>query len=120
MESSVAFCGLDCGNCPIHLATLEEDPDVKSGMRIDIAHMLAGIYNTVPKPEIICDCDGCRIANGRLFTGCTECGIRKCAMNKNLENCAYCSDYTCDKLQRHFSFDPGARVNLEKIRSRIN
>jgi hypothetical protein len=118
MESSFAFCGLDCGNCPIHLATLEADPDVKASMRIDIADMLARIYKTTPKPEIISDCDGCRLVNGRLFTGCANCEIRKCATDKNLGNCAYCSEYACDRLKRHFSFDPGAQINLERIRSR--
>jgi hypothetical protein len=118
MEYSFAFCGLDCGNCLIHLATLEADPDVKARMRIDIADMLARIYKTTPKPEIISDCDGCRLVNGRLFTGCADCEIRKCATDKNLENCAYCIDYACDRLRRHFSFDPGAQINLEKIRSR--
>lgn len=116
---SLAFCGLDCGTCPIHLATLEEDPDVKAGMRIEIADMLARIYSSIPKPDIISDCDGCRIINGRLFTGCLNCIIRKCAMDKSLENCAYCSNYPCDILKRHFASDPGAKANLEMIRREI-
>ncbi len=117
MESSVSFCGLDCGSCPIHLATLEEDLTVKSRMRADIADILAKIYNTTPKPEIICDCDGCKVINGRLFTGCTNCEIRKCATYKNLENCAYCNNYACDILKRHFAIDTDAQIRLEKIRS---
>jgi hypothetical protein len=119
METSIAFCGLDCSNCPIHLATLEEDPDIKARMRIEIADMLAKIYNSTPKPEIICDCDGCKLIGGRLFTGCANCEIRKCAMDNNFENCAYCGYYACDKLKRHFAIDPGAQTNLEKIRGKL-
>jgi len=116
MESTIAYCGLDCSTCPIHLATLEEDLAVKSKMRIEIGDMLAKIYNTTPKPEIICDCDGCRVIDGRLFTGCTSCEIRNCAMDTSLENCAYCRNYPCDKLTRHFAIDQEARVRLEEIR----
>lgn len=119
MESTIAFCGLDCDNCPIHLATLETDPDVKVRMRNEIADMLAKIYYTTPKPEIICDCDGCRLVDGRLFTGCANCEIRMCAMENNLENCAYCGSYACDKLKRHFAIDPGAQANLEGIRRKM-
>ena len=89
-------------------------------MRIEIADMLAKIYYTTPKPEIICDCDGCKIIDGRLFTGCSNCGIRKCAMLHNLENCAFCSNYACDKLNKHFAFDPEAKDRLEEIRKKLN
>lgn len=30
MESTIAFCGLDCSTCPIHLATLKENPEAKA------------------------------------------------------------------------------------------
>ena len=120
MESPIAFCGLDCSNCPIHLATLEENLDVKAKMRIEIADMLAKIYHTTPKPETICDCDGCKTANGRLFTGCATCVIRQCAMTTKLVNCAYCSIYPCEKLNRHYAFDPEAKVRLDEIRSKLN
>jgi hypothetical protein len=116
MNTTIAYCGLDCHGCPIHLATLEEDLSVKKKMRNEIAEQLAIIYKTTPKPEIISDCDGCKINNGRLFTGCSDCEIRKCAIQFNLENCAYCHDYACEKLKRHFVIDPGAEERLEKIR----
>ncbi len=118
MKTTIAFCGLDCSTCPIHLATLEENPDVKTKMRIEIADMLAKIYHVTPKPEIICDCDGCKITDGRLFTGCAGCEIRKCALENKLVNCAFCSNYPCDKLNRHYAFDPESKARLEEIRSR--
>ena len=116
MESTIAFCGLDCSTCPIHLATLEENPDAKTKMRIEIADMLAKIYNVTSKPEIICDCDGCKITDGRLFTGCATCEIRKCAQENKLVNCAFCSNYPCDKLNRHYAYDPEAKARLDEIR----
>jgi hypothetical protein len=116
--TAIAYCGLACDSCPIHLATLEKDDSVKSGMRIEIAEELARIYKTTPKPEIITDCDGCKATDGRLYTGCIDCEIRKCAIVKQVINCAYCGEYACDKLRRHFEIDPGAKVSLEEIRKK--
>jgi hypothetical protein len=116
----IAFCGLACDICPIHLATLENEIVKKTQMRKDISEQLAKIYETTPKPEIISDCDGCKINNGRLFTGCIDCEIRKCARIKDLGNCAYCSDFACEKLEKHYTFDPASRNRLEEIRKNIN
>ena len=114
----IAYCGLECETCPIHLATLEPDVKRKAEMRVQIAHQLAKIYGTTPKPEIITDCDGCKVTGGRLFTGCADCGIRLCANERKVENCAYCSDYACEKLIKHFNFDPDSRKRLEEIREK--
>jgi hypothetical protein len=119
MDTRIAYCGLKCDSCPIHLATLEKNISHQAKMRVLIAEQLSKIYGTSPKPEIITDCDGCKVNNGRLFTGCADCEIRKCAILKNMINCAYCSDYACDKLNKHFAIDPGARDKLEEIRKRI-
>jgi hypothetical protein len=116
----IAYCGLACDTCPIHLATLEKDIVKKTQMRKDISEQLAKIYGTTPKPEIITDCDGCKMINERLFTGCIDCGIRKCANMKDLENCAYCSDFTCEKLEKHYTFDPASRDRLDAILKSIN
>jgi hypothetical protein len=115
-DAIIAYCGLACESCPIRLATLEKDDSVKARLRIEIAEELARIYKTVPKPWIISDCDGCKATGGRLFTGCTDCEIRKCAIVKQVINCAYCGEYACDKLKRHFAIDPDAQARLEEIR----
>lgn len=118
MDKITAYCGLICDSCPIHLATLEKNVSRQTEMRVLIAEELSRIYGNTPKPEIITDCDGCKVINGRLFNGCNDCEIRKCAILKNMENCAYCSDYACDKLKRHFALDKGAQDRLEKIRKK--
>lgn len=116
MDTTIAYCGLECESCPIHLATLEKNITRQTEMRVKIAEELSKIYGTTPKPEIVTDCEGCKVNNGRLFTGCIDCEIRKCAIMKNIENCAYCRDYACDNLKKHFAIDPGARERLEEIR----
>ena len=118
MDTRITYCGLVCDTCPIHLATLETDISKKAEMRNSIAEQLSKIYGTTPKPEIITDCDGCKTNNGRLFTGCIDCKIRKCAIQKNIINCAYCTDYPCDTLNKHFIFDPASQERLKKIRNK--
>jgi hypothetical protein len=119
MDTMIAYCGLACENCPIHLATLETDISIQTKMRVHIAEELSKIYGTTPKPEIIADCDGCKIINGRLFPPCTGCKIRECAISKNLVNCAFCEDFVCEKLEKHYKFDPGSRDRLEAIRKTL-
>ncbi len=36
-----------------------------------------------------------------------------------LENCAYCTEYACGKLETFFSTETTAKTRLEAIRSRI-
>ena len=112
----VAYCGLSCDSCPIHLATLEQDHSRKKTMRESIVEQCNKHYGMSLQFRDITDCDGCRANTGRLFSGCLNCEIRKCAGEKNIESCAYCNQYACELLKKHFLLDPNARTRLDKIR----
>jgi len=112
----IAYCGLTCDSCPIHLATLEQDKSRQRTMRESIAEQCSKVYGMNLQPKDITDCDGCRADTGRLFSGCFNCEVRKCASLKNIESCAYCSYYACENLREHFSHDPGSQIRLEEIR----
>ena len=116
-EDMIAYCGLTCDTCPIHLATVETDEARQKEMRESVVHQCAELYDMNLRLEEITDCDGCRAETGRLFSGCRNCEIRKCAIRKNLENCAFCEHYACDLLAKHFIVDPGSRETLERIRN---
>lgn len=116
MESMIAYCGLDCGACPIRLATLESDEAKKLSMRVEVAETFKGIYKKEIDPKDITDCDGCK-ASGRLFNGCAGCPIWLCAAGRELENCAFCGEYGCEKLEKHLAIDPASRARLEEIRA---
>lgn len=116
MESMIAYCGLDCGACPIRLATLESDADKKLVLRAEVARKLKEVYKSGIRPEKISDCDGCK-AGARLFNGCAGCPIRLCASGRELDSCAHCRHYGCEKLERHLAIDPEARARLEGIRA---
>ena len=113
----VAYCGLDCAGCPIHLATLEPDSNKQGEMRRAIAKLCFEQYGMDISPEEVTDCDGCRENTGRLFSGCQRCQIRSCAISRELQSCAYCNDYACIKLQQHFKSDPDAENRLQMLRS---
>jgi len=118
MEFMIAYCGLVCDSCPIHLATLEKNQAKRCTRRELIAIQCSKLYGMKLQLKDITDCDGCRTNTGRLFSGSSKCEIRKCASLKNIRNCAYCHAYACGMLKNLFSQDPGAQDRLEEIRNR--
>jgi len=117
MEEILAYCGLICHSCPIYLATREKDEEKRRKMRVEIARQIKKIYDTECRTEDVGDCDGCRTEGERLF--CTDCQIRMCAKGKNIENCAHCDEYACEKLEKLFVTDPEAKKRLDAIRSTL-
>lgn len=116
MNEALAYCGLVCQTCPIYLATREKNATERRRMRTAIARLCREHYGMEYTPEDISDCDGCRTENGRLFTACRSCAVRKCARQRGLENCAFCSEYVCDRLEAIFNMDPAARKRLDELR----
>ena len=111
MITQMAPCGLDCAQCEAYQATQSND---RSGLE-KLAEKWRKEFNS---PEITADgllCDGCR-TGGRTIVYCQQCGIRKCAIERNLATCAVCTDYACEKLEGFLKDAPKARVNLEALR----
>jgi hypothetical protein len=119
MNPMIAYCGLDCQSCPIHLAAYEPSESKRREMRISIARICSEQYGMNLLPEQVTDCNGCRSNTGRLFSGCLHCEIRPCAIDRKLESCANCVEYVCGKLQNHFKDDPSAQIRLQTLRSQI-
>jgi hypothetical protein len=119
MEQMIAYCGLSCRTCPIYLATREQDAKKKREMRAEIAQKINEIYKKKTKAEDVTDCDGCKTKE-RLFSGSNKCQIKACAKKKEIENCAYCSEYACEQLLKFFAMDPEAKRRLDQTRKDIN
>jgi hypothetical protein len=115
----MAYCGLLCQTCPIYLATREENEAERARTRAEISRICNQQYGTQYGPEDITDCDGCRTAGGRLFSGCRNCPIRSCAAEKGLESCGHCSDYICENLGAFFATEPAAKTRLDGIRGDV-
>ena len=111
MSDMIAYCGLDCLQCPALLATRADD----DARRIEVAEMWSKDFGAEIKVESI-NCEGCMSEDGVLFSHCQVCEIRKCGMEKDVANCAFCEDYACDKLSEFFAMVPEAQVRLDGLR----
>ncbi len=113
MSKMIAYCGLDCSNCPTFLAT-QNDDDVA---REKTAALYAEKFGlNLPKEEI--NCDGCLSASGKKIGYCRVCEIRSCCLERGLENCAHC-EQPCEKLVRFHQFSPEARAGLEALKKQM-
>ena len=114
MEKMIAYCGLNCTECPAYIAHKNDDEQ----LRIKTADEWSKMYEAKLKPEII-NCVGCLETNGVLFHHCLECKIRACCRNKNLDNCAYCEDFGCKHITEFLDLVPGAKKVLDDIRANM-
>lgn len=112
MKEMIAICGLACHECGALIATKNND----EAKRVEVAQEWSKLFNADIKPEDVY-CDGCLSEGGYLFSHCNVCEIRKCGMEKSVENCAHCSDYACEKLEQFFQLAPEAKEQLSAIRA---
>lgn len=102
-----APCGLNCSMCPVYIATIENDEE----LREETAEEWTKLYTAFLGGKVLkakdMVCDGCR--SDRLFTGCSACLIRPCAAEHNINSCGDCpSAKTCKKLQAFLDLNPAA------------
>ena len=90
----IGYCGLDCAQCRAYIATQQDDDDERE----KIAKDWHSQYGYDLKPQDI-NCDGCLENNVMPLNECSNCVVRKCGMQKGVENCAHCTEYACDKLK---------------------
>jgi hypothetical protein len=114
MDGIIAFCGLNCADCPTFKATQSDDDEERKR----VAEMWSKEYGAAIKPEDI-NCNGCISQDGRHIDYWNTCEIRKCGQQKAVENCAYCDEFACEKLEKFFGMVPQARKTLETIRQNL-
>ncbi len=110
----IAFCGLDCHECGAFFATKNNDDE----KRAEVAKIWSKQYNAEIVPADI-NCDGCHSDGGYLFNHCHVCEIRKCGKEKKVDNCAHCSEYSCEKLGMIFKMMPDTKKRLDEIKSKL-
>lgn len=118
MDKLIAICGLACDECIAYIATQKNDDKMKQ----KVVEAWSS-ENWQLKLEDI-DCDGCTIGK-RLHKYCFKCEVRACGLEKDVKNCAYCNDFSCEKLENYLSdFSTSsaqkAKANLEQIRKSQN
>ena len=91
----IAYCGLDCETCEAHIATVDDDND----LRIKVAKEWSELNKVEITPEMI-NCAGCRIDGVKTPFCDSLCPIRQCALSKDIETCGDCGEMsTCEKLE---------------------
>ena len=84
-EVMAAPCGIDCGLCPLYLATNDEA----------LKQRLSGILK-MPLDKIACA--GCRRIDGYCPVIPEQCATWLCVKEKGVNFCSDCADFPCDKL----------------------
>lgn len=91
-----AYCGLNCGACPVGLANELNDDEALEKMAEEWG---------VKREDVVCS--GCKTDTVAPF--CAGCEMRVCAMEKGLEFCSQCDLFPCkaitdfrnDKMPHH-------------------
>ena len=109
MEKLIAYCGLDCAECGAYLAWKNND----QALRVKTAADFAEWHGFDGSPDEI-NCAGCK-GNGVLFSHCSQCEIRKCAIEKGVTNCGVCSEFkTCKIINDFIAEVPHVMDNLKQ------
>ena len=109
------YCGLYCGYCAVKVkvgpaAKVLYDEMISAGFE-DVISDIPGGEGFWPFLKHMAEqgmCVSCRDGGGN-----PECAIRLCAQDKEVEMCAFCTEYPCGKLTEFFKSSVGCAV-LEK------
>ena len=103
MNKDIAYCGYNCKNCPIFLATKNND-----------CLELRRINYLGPNVECTIEnhgCKGCKSDSNNQM--CKTCYMKKCATDKKINNCGECMEYPCDYTASFLSVE--TKIILDEI-----
>ena len=97
--------------CDAFIATRDNNDE----LRAKVAAEWSAAYSTdIAKDQI--NCTGCQSEGVKVFFCESMCEVRKCAKGRDLDTCAPCGDYACDKLAEIHSFAHNAKETLDGLR----
>lgn len=99
MEPLLSYCGMRCDLCLAFEPNVTAHPENRQILS-DGWHQYFGFR--IPPEQI--HCAGCRVTTGVTLD--SNCPVRPCAIDRELDHCAMCDDYICAKLrERLVDFD---------------
>lgn len=111
--SALGYCGADCAACPSYTTTVT--PDSEAQRKAEAQSASAGGLRWV--------CLGCTPADQPILAKyCATCGIRECAIERKVQNCAACDDYaSCAQLHDFFKTDSTGAIprRMDWLRQRF-
>ena len=105
----IAYCGLLCHECPLFIATKNNDVQAKEKLAVECSN-----EDTTFAAEDM-TCEGCFWDKNDNSKMCGDCEIRKCAKGKAVDNCGMCTVYPCEIIEKRLPTDSENRVRLDKI-----
>jgi hypothetical protein len=116
MNRMIAMCGLDCNVCIAFIATQKDDNNLKE----KVVEAWSTGEDHIRLEDV--DCDGCT-AGKRLHSFCQVCEVRECGLQRDNENCGYCNEFPCGKLEKLWEgfqtvSREEAKANLIELRRR--
>ena len=105
MEPILTRCGYRCDLCLAYKPNVVATPS----NRQKLSDGWYEYFGFRLPPEEIC-CDGCMADDPKLID--KGCPVRPCVIEKELDTCAQCEDYGCDKLRERL-------VVYEEVRHRL-
>lgn len=107
------YCGLLCNECPLYIATKNDNEETKAKLAIEYSNE----HCTFTKEDM--NCEVCYSVKNNDSKMCGDCKIRNCSEGKNnLKNCGYCSSYPCGLIDKYCPVDCRARLDKISISSR--
>jgi len=107
----VSYCGLLCNECPVYIATAQND----NLMKAKLAKEYSSESSQFSAHDI--NCCGCFSETNKLSKICSNCEIRNCAEAKEVKNCGHCDNYPCRYIHSHVPEGSENRKRLDHIRS---
>jgi hypothetical protein len=103
MSIKRSYCGYRCDLC----AARSDDPEIRhklvEGWKMYLGHEMYTVENV--------HCDGC-CANGKHAD--QQCQVRPCAISHDVETCAECDEFVCEKVGRLLGERMGTMIFLHK------
>ncbi|MDT8717537.1 DUF3795 domain-containing protein [Clostridium sp. 19966] len=107
--SYISYCGMLCQECPIYVATKNNDVQAKEKLAIQCS--TKDIVFTTEDMT----CQGCFWEKNDSTKMCGACEIRNCAKDKSVDNCGLCKEYPCDIVERRIAKGSPNRIRLDGI-----
>jgi len=102
-------CGDNCDFCPRYIATIRGDKDELK--EVAILWKKLGFRDTLEEPESLI-CYGCHFSKE-----CAYLDVKKCCLEKKIENCGKCSSYICEKISLVFK---NTKILTEKCKELLS
>jgi hypothetical protein len=111
MEKLIACCGLNCATCDAHIATVNNNNELRKAT----AEKWSVQFNAPGITAEMINCTGCR-EPGAKFAHCESCEIRNCVKAKGFDTCGDCPDLeNCSLVAGIHKFVPEAIANLKSL-----